>query len=69
MKSSYGWMKASLITTTVLFQRIYQLHTDVIVKQTIYDLYTTLTMLGPKLCGKNIVSMQCEVQNLIYIDI
>ena len=36
---------------------------DVIVEHTIYDLYAILTMIGPKVCGKYIVSMKCKVQN------
>ena len=36
--------------------------TDVIVQHPVYDLYTNLTMLGLKLCGKYIVSMMPRAQ-------
>ena len=40
MKSSYGWMKASLSPTNVLFKRIYQLLLN---DTTGWEIYTTMT--------------------------
>ena len=40
---------------------------EVIVEKAICDLYATLTTLEPKLCGKYIVSMQCEAPKSIHV--